>query len=189
MKKPELLKALMIERDDAIVAAIDFQEHIVPAMHDDDELIETAVKFIKGARALNVPVLVTQQYTKGLGETVEPIKEALGEFTPIEKNTFSALLNDEFRSALETSGKETVILIGIEAHVCVEQTALALLQEGYNVFVISDCIESRHKNDKKMSERRMTHAGAVITTYEAALFEMMDGSKTPGFKEISAIVK
>ena len=189
MKKPEIMRKLTIDKDDAALVVIDYQEHIVPAMDGADELVETSAKFIKGCRVLDVPIMVTQQYTKGLGETVAPIKEALGEFIHIEKKTFSSLDTKEFKEKLEGSGKDTIIVIGIEAHVCVEQTALALIQEGYDVFVITDCIASRHKKDLKEAERRMTHAGAVLTTYEAALFEMLGGAGEPGFKEISAIVK
>lgn len=189
MRKPELMRKLTINKDEAIVAVIDYQEHIVPAMNGGAEAVAAAAKFIKGCRVLGVPTIVTQQYTKGLGETVEPIREALEKFIPIEKNTFSAAGNEDFMAMLETWDRDTVVIIGIEAHVCVEQTALALLREGYDVFVITDCIASRHERDRKEAERRMIHAGVTLTTCEAALFEMLGGAGEPGFKEISAIVK
>ncbi|MEE3361969.1 MAG: hydrolase [Anaerovoracaceae bacterium] len=179
----------MIRREEAAVIAIDFQTNIIKAMHEKEELADCAARLFEGAKALGVPVLVTQQYTKGLGETVPEIAQAIGDFEHVEKTTFSALKTPEFKERLEASGKKQVILTGIEAHVCVQQTALELLDAGYDVFVLSDCISSRKKKDKKEAERRMVHAGCVLTTYEAALFEMLDGSKSDGFKEISKIVK
>lgn len=189
MKKIELFKKLTINKDDAVVVAIDFQEHIVPAMSHPDALVEASTKFIKGAKILGLPIMVTQQYTRGLGETVPEIKEALGDFTHIEKTTFNCCLNNEFMEQLEALDKDTVILTGIEAHICVAQTALHLVEEGYNVYIIDECIDSRNENDKKIAEQRFVRAGATVTTLESALFEMLDSSKSPGFKEISSLIK
>jgi len=194
------MKKLQIEKKDAILVAIDFQEKLLPAMKNADELENTVAKLIKGCRVLGVDILLTQQYTKGLGETTAPILEALTcelfdgyvpktTVTPIEKTDFSAMKVAEFREALKASGKNTVILCGIEAHICVQQTCLDMLEAGYEVFVINDCISSRSNSDKKYSVRRMSEAGAVCTTYESALYEMLGGAKEDGFKQISKIVK
>lgn len=179
----------LIKKEDAVLVAIDFQTKLMPAMTDMKNLEETAEKLIKGIRILDIPVLVTQQYTKGLGPTTEKIGNALGEHIPIEKNTFSAMGTPDFVKELEKTGKKSVILIGIEAHICVQQTALQLLEAGYQVYVIQDCIASRKESDSLCSLQRMAVAGAVITTYEAILYELMGGSKAEGFKAISAIVK
>lgn len=179
----------IIDRNDAVLAAIDFQTKLMPAMADREKLEEAAVKLIKGLGALKVPAIVTQQYTKGLGPTVSPIAEALGDYEPIEKTTFSAMEEPDFVKALEQSGKKTVILIGIEAHICVQQTALQLMDRGYSVYVIQDCIASRKESDNLCSQQRMAAAGAVITTYESILYELLKGAKAEGFKAISAIVK
>lgn len=179
----------LIKKEDAVLAVIDFQTKLMPAMADMKNLEETAEKLIKGIVILDIPVLVTQQYTKGLGTTTEKIGNALGEYTPIEKNTFSAMGTPEFVKELEKTGKKSVILIGIEAHICVQQTALQLLEAGYQVYVIEDCIDSRKVSDRLCSQQRMAAAGAVITTYEAVLYELMGGAKAEGFKAISAIVK
>lgn len=179
----------MIHRDDAVLAAIDFQTKLMPAMADSEKLEAAAVKLIKGLTALQVPAIVTQQYTKGLGPTVDPIAEALGDYEPIEKITFSAMEEPEFVKALEGTGKKSVILAGIEAHICVQQTALHLLDRGYSVYVIQDCIASRKESDNLCSQQRMAAAGAVITTYESILYELLKGAKADGFKAISAIVK
>ncbi len=181
---------LKIQKEDAVLVVIDFQEKLMPAMKNSQELECKMVKLIKGCIVLDVPIITTQQYTKGLGETIETIKAAMGEnFLPIEKTSFSAMGEPNFVEVLETSGKRTVILTGIEAHVCVQQTALDLLEEGYQVFLVNDAISSRDNADKKYAQRRICEAGAVGTTYEAVLFEILGGAKEDGFKQISGIVK
>lgn len=181
--------SLQIKKEDAVLVLIDFQERLMPAIKGVAELEATVIKLVKGAKVLGLPILVTQQYTRGLGPTVTPIAEAIGSFFPIEKLTFSAMRTQEFKEALEQTGKKTVIICGIESHICVQQTTLDLLEAGYEVFLIHDCVASRNNNDKKYAQRRMSEAGAIGTTYESALYEMLVSSKAEGFKEISAIVK
>lgn len=193
------MKVLKIKKEDAVLVAIDFQQKLMPVMKNADELERTMEKLIKGCRHVGVPILVTQQYTKGLGATVEPLINALeapldenigeAEFAPIEKTTFSAMGEPEFVKALEATGKKTVIITGIEAHICVQQTTLDLLEACYNVFLVNDAVASRSNMDKKYAVRRMSDAGAIGTTYESVLFELVGGAKQPGFKQISAIVK
>ncbi len=178
-----------MRREDAVMVAIDYQSKIMPAMYNPEELTEKAVRFITGLKALNIPMIVTQQYTKGLGETIEPIANALGDFNPIEKNTFSACGCQEFMDELEKTGRKTVLMIGIEGHVCVEQTTLDLIAKGYTVFLITDCIQSRDKKNTKIARERMIQSGAIVTNYESALYEMLETSKAPEFKAISAAVK
>ena len=192
-------QVLKLRREDAVLVGIDLQGRLMPVVKGGDELEAAAVKLVKGCRILGVPVIVTQQYTKGLGETVpavaaaltEPIGEEIGaaEFKPIEKTSFSAMGEPAFVEALEALGRKTVIIAGIEAHVCVQQTVLDLLEKGYTVFIANDCISSRSNTDKKYSQRRMGDAGAVGTTFESILFELLKGAREPGFKQISALVK
>ncbi len=192
-------KVLKIKKEDAVFVGIDFQERILPAMKEPEKIEETAVKLIKGCRILGVPVIMTQQYTKGLGQTVAAVAEACTqalsenelerEFRHVEKTSFSAALEPDFMTELEKTGRKTVIIGGIEAHVCVQQTVIDLLEKGYNVFVVNDCISSRSNTDKKYSQRRMGDAGAVGTTCESVLFELLGGAKADGFKQISALVK
>lgn len=179
----------MIERENAAFVAIDFQEKLMPVMSE-KELLETqTVKFLKGMKALDIPGIVTQQYTKGIGETVPAVAEAVGEFRHVEKYSFSCMANEEFVSRLESLGKKDLIVCGIEAHICVQQTVLQLLEAGYNVYVPVDCISSRSEEDKMWAITRMGEAGAIITTYESVLYEILRDSKADGFKAISAIVK
>ena len=179
----------LITRDNTAFVAIDFQEKLMPAMSGTELLEELTVRLMKGLKVLGVPGVVTQQYTKGLGATVPSIAEAVGEFQHLEKNTFSCMGCDEFTDRIKELDKKNIIVCGIEAHICVQQTVLELLDAGYNVYLIVDCISSRSEEDKQWSITRMGEAGAVITTYESILYEILRGSKEAGFKEISAIVK
>lgn len=178
-----------LHREDAILVVVDYQERLMPAMKNRDDIEEAAIKLIKGCRILEIPVLVTQQYTKGLGPTVEPIREALGAFSPIEKTAFSVMGAPAFAAALAATGRKSVILAGIEAHVCVLQSALDLLEAGYHVFLAIDTVSSRSNTDKKYAQRRISDAGAVGSTVESLLFELLVDARAPGFKEISALVK
>jgi len=192
-------RVLKIRKEDAVLVGIDFQERLMPAMKNNEELEASVVKLVKGCRILNVPMLMTQQYTKGLGPTTSAIAEALTgaigedipvfEFEPVEKTSFSAMGEPEFVEALEKLDKKTVIIAGIEAHVCVQQTVIDLLDKGYSVFVANDCISSRNNIDKKYAQRRMGDAGAIGTTYASILFELCGGARESGFKKISALGK
>jgi nicotinamidase-related amidase len=191
MNKYKITKvnSFRLKREDVVLVMIDFQERLMPAMRDHDDLEESVCKLVNGIRALDVPVLVTQQYTKGLGSTVPAIAEALGAFLPIEKTDFSAAGELNFLEALNETGKTSIILCGIETHVCVAQTALTLLELGYDVFLVEDAVSSRDKTDKKTAIKRMVQAGARPVTVEAVLFELLGTAKAVEFKEISRIVK
>ena len=183
------LKPLKIDRDDAIFVAIDFQEKLMPAMAEREELETKVVKLVSGMKTLGIPTIVTQQYTKGLGATVPAVAEALGEFTPIDKTTFSCMGNEDFLAALENLDRGTVILAGIEAHICVEQTAIDLLRDGYEVALVTDCIQSREPRNRDVAIQRMTRAGAIPTGFESVLYELLGSAKAPEFKAISSLVK
>ena len=179
----------MLRNDNAVLVMVDFQVRMMPAINHHEELLENVVKFAKGCRVLDVQTLVTQQYTKGLGDTMPEIKEALGECEYVEKISFSCCGSDEFTEKLKNSGKKNVLVTGIEAHICVQQTVLDLLNDGYNVYLIVDCIGSRTDRNRLYGERRMEQAGAVLTTMESVLFEMLERADHPKRKEITAIVK
>lgn len=179
-----------LKREDTILVAIDFQEKLMPAMNDSEETIAGAKKMMDGITIFELPILVTEQNPKGLGGTIKEIDESLTKnVTKIEKNEFSCLANETFKSALEESGRKTVIVTGCETHVCVQQTVLDLLMSGYDVYVAMDGVSSRKKYMRKAALKRMASAGAVITTYEAVLFELLGTAKDPNFKVISKLVK
>lgn len=178
-----------INREEAALVLIDFQERLMPAMADKEILEDKVCRMVQGAKALNLPIILTQQYTKGLGPTIASIRDIIGDAEYIEKNTFSAYLEENFKSAVKNTNKKTILLAGIETHICVEQTALDLVTAGYDVVLISDCTQSRDSTNKEIAIRRMTNSGVGVTSYESALYEMLVGSKAEEFKAISNIVK
>ncbi|MCL2222228.1 MAG: hydrolase [Oscillospiraceae bacterium] len=182
----------MLKTENTLLLVVDFQERMMPVIHDSEALLERSAKFIKGCKLLGVTTLVTQQYTKGLGSTVPQISEALGEFEPFEKVAFSCYMDDGIKEKIDNhrkAGKSHILVTGVEAHICVQQTVLNLLDADYNVYLIADCTGSRKTSDFDYARRRMAQAGAVVTTLESALFEMMLTAEHPGRKEISALVK
>ena len=181
---------MRIVKDKTAVVVVDFQERLVPAMREGALAVSSAAKLIEGANAIGCPVLVTQQYTKGLGDSVSGIKEAFSSFSHIEKSAFSAMGEPDFVKALAETGKKTVVLCGIEAHVCILQTALDLLSAEYDVFLVTDAISSRKEKDEKMAVKRMIKSGVFPTTVESVLFELLENdSKSETFKTISRLVK
>ena len=178
-----------ITKEDTVLVAIDFQEKLMPAMSSGEDTEARAARLISGMKVFDIPAIVTQQYTKGIGSTTAKIAEALGDFEHVEKTSFSAMRTQEFRDRLAAAGRKNVVLCGVEAHICVLQTALQMMDEGYNVYLVADCIDSRNENDKMWGISRMGDAGAVITTYESVLYEILQDSRAEGFKAISAIVK
>lgn len=180
---------MKLNKDDTIFVVIDFQEKLMPVMHDREVLEDRVCRLASGMKKLGIPHIVTQQYTKGIGQTIPSVAEAVGKFTPIDKTTFSCMANEEFRTQLEAAGRQTAVVCGIEAHICLQQTVLHLLAKGYRVYVPVDCASSRSEEDRKWSFDRMGKAGAVMTTYEAILYELLGDAKTEEFKAISKIVK
>jgi len=180
---------MRILREDAVAVVIDFQEKLVPLMHEREALLKNAGVLIRGFHTLGVPILVTQQYTKGLGATVPEIREALGLFEPVEKLAFSCHDEPAFRKKFDAAGKSHVLVCGIEAHVCVLQTVLDLKAAGFRPVLVEDCVSSRHANDKRVAVERAVASGAIITTCESVLFELLRRAGTPELKAISNLVK
>ncbi|MDR3072994.1 MAG: hydrolase [Clostridiales Family XIII bacterium] len=179
-----------IKKNDTILVLIDFQERLVPAMDDKENTLTAASNILKGFEILGLPYLVTQQYTKGLGESVAEIRNAATSFTHIEKESFSAMAEPSFVKALADSGRKNVVIGGIEAHVCVLQTGLDLLDAGYQVFLVTDAITSRKKQSKKVAINRAIQEGIVPVNVESVLFELLDNdSKSEQFRAISKTIK
>ena len=178
----------MLSTKNTIMLVIDIQSRLLPSIHNCDALEQKTAACIKGCKLLNIPIITLQQYTRGLGETTPLLKSALGEFEPVEKITFSAYQTVEFVDKIKESNKTNVIITGIEAHICVQMTVLELLAEGYNVYVAADCIGSRDENDRLYAEHRMRQAGAVITTLESILFELLVRADHPARKEITKLI-
>ena len=176
--------------EDTQALVIDFQYRLFPKIQDFEQLELNAVRLIGGLKALEIPILITEQYKKGLGDTIPTIVETLtSDYQPIEKATFSCCGDEAFMSKLKENGKKNVIICGIESHVCVLQTVLDLIEDGYRPIVIEDCVGSRKTSDKITAIARMRDEGAIITSYESILFELCQTSGTEKFKAISKIVK
>lgn len=180
---------MRILKEQTVAVLIDVQEKLTPHMHNMEAVIKRQEILIQGLQVLGVPVMITEQYTKGLGTTVPDLKSVLEDYKPIEKMAFSCCDDPRFLEPLKDSGRKSVILFGIETHVCVLQTALDLLEAGYRPVVIEDCVSSRKESDKQTALRRMEQAGAVISTSESILFELCRVSGTESFKQISKLVK
>jgi nicotinamidase-related amidase len=182
VRSPELLS-----RGDCRLLIVDVQEKLIPHISSARSMIESCRKLIRGAQVLGVPVTATEQYPQGLGATVPELAELLGERP--EKLRFSSAEAVGWGTAAEQDDdRDKVIVAGIEAHVCVQQTVLDLLSLGWRVYVPADAVASRHEFDRKIALRRMADSGAVITTAEAVLFEICEVAGTPEFKEISRLV-
>ena len=179
----------MLKIEDALLLVVDFQERLMPSIHRWEELADKAATLIGGCRALDIPILVTQQYTKGLGPTIRKIDDALTEYDYIEKITFSCFGSEEFREKLGKANRKSIIITGIETHVCIQQTVLDLLGNGFEVYAIADCLGSRSDRDFRYAMRRMEKAGAIVTTMESILFEMLVSADHPKRKEITVLVK
>ncbi len=183
------IKLMRIKRENTAGLVIDFQERLYPFIHDNDTLTKNTVRLIQGLKALGLDIIVTEQYSKGLGNTIKPVQDALGDYKHIEKMSFSCCGSDDVCSVLKRSGKKNVVICGIESHVCVLQTVIDLIGLGYQPVLVEDCVSSRNPNDKRIAIERMRQEGAIVTTYESVLFEMCEVSGNEMFKAISKIVK
>lgn len=180
---------MRILREQTAGLVIDIQERLFPFISGNEALSLNAGILIKGLQALQIPIIVTEQYTKGLGPTIEPLQLLFNGKMPIEKLAFSCCDDQAFMLHLKGLDKKFIVITGIESHVCVLQTTIDLLEQNFIPVVVEDCISSRRLNDKLMAVNRMRRMGAVITTYESVLFELLRYSGTEEFKAISKLVK
>lgn len=180
---------MRIERKLSAALVIDIQEKLFPHMHKHEELLRRTSILLEGLKVLQIPTLLTEQYPKGLGYTVEPISTLLEKPEAYEKMAFSCCVEPEFMKHLFALERSTVIVCGIEAHVCVLQTVLDLIEHGMVPVLVEDCISSRNPEDKRVAVERMRSEGALISTSESVLFEMTKVAGTEEFKAISRLVK
>lgn len=179
----------ILKRDYTALLLIDIQEKILKVIHSHEQVVKNSIKLIKGFKVLNIPIFYTEQYPKGLGSTTEPILKELEGLSPIQKMSFSCFGAGNLFQRLKDNSVSQLVVAGIESHVCIQQTVLDLLANGFQVNVAADSVSSRNELDYKISLERMRHHGAEITTAEAILFELLELSGTEEFKAISKIVK
>ena len=177
-----------LEPQTTALLVIDLQERLLPAIDSADACVAAAVKTIQAAAVLGVATLATEQYPAGLGRTSPPVLAALGQTPVVEKMKFSACV-DAVTAALAKLRPTAVIVVGIESHVCVQQSVLDLLRLNYVVYVCADAVSSRRPLDRQVALDRMRQAGAVITTTESVIFELTGEAGTERFKRILKIVR
>ena len=164
----------------------------MPAIDGGDPLIRNMVSLVHGCHRLGVPIVVTEQNPRGLGNTVEAVREALESttgFRPIEKTCFSAAGSDRFLDVVNVAQRKHLLVAGVEAHVCVYQTAMDLMSKGHEVSIIADAVSSRTPLNRSIALQRLTAEGAHITSTEMCLFELVEGSGTDEFRAILRLVK
>lgn len=180
----------ILECSKTTLVVIDVQEAFRGVIGDFALIASRIPLAVRGFAVLGLPILVTEQYPKGLGRTVEEITLSLPYgHKPIEKNTFSSCGAAAFVDKLAEFGAEQVVVCGLETHVCVNQTVHDLLDRGFQVHLLTDCVGSRFEHDKQAALAKMTAGGAVPSSVEMALFELLRGSKHEKFKEMQAIIK
>jgi nicotinamidase-related amidase len=179
----------LLARDDSILLLVDVQERLLPIIRDAAAVEANLVRLARGARLLSVPLLVSEQYPKGLGPTVPALRTAAGDAPVIQKTTFSCGAEPALVQAIRALDRGTVVVAGIEAHICVLQTALDLLARGFGVHVAADATGTRLEPNLRIGHDRAARAGAVITSVESVLFEWMGRSDIPEFKQVQALLK
>jgi nicotinamidase-related amidase len=177
--------ARVLDRDRAALIVVDMQEAFRPVVVDFERVAHNAATLVQGARALGLPVVVTEQYPKGLGRTVPELAEQLEGVEPIEKVCFSAAEAGGF----DLDGRDQALVCGIESHVCVSQTAHDLLDRGLEVHVARDAVSSRTEDNREVGLHKMEEAGAIVTSVETALFELVGAAGTDEFKQVQRLVK
>lgn len=176
-----------LHRESTLLMIVDVQTRLMPVIHEAERVEQNAVLLAQAANELKIPVLITEQNPRHLGQTIEPLRPFAPE-TPMEKMRFSAC-TDSVNAAIAASERKTILLCGVEAHVCVLQTALDLLRQEYSVFVARDAISSRTPQNAEIGWQRMLRAGAVPTSAESAVFELLEEAGTAEFRTMLRLVK
>lgn len=181
-----------IDRNNAVLLVIDMQRKLLPHIDDHASVEQNVIRLIHGVETLGVPVIVTEQYPKGIGHTTDGVLEALEQTKgpeAIQKMTFSSCGASAFVERIEALGRRQVILAGIETHVCVYQTALDLLDRDYGVWIVGDAVSSRTPLNRQIALDRLTSEGVKLTSTEMVLFELTVACGTDEFRAISQLVK
>lgn len=180
---------MRITGENTVGLVIDIQERLFPVMHEKETLLKNCQILIQGLGELKIPLVVTQQYTRGLGETLPEIRSVIPDFEYIEKTDFSCYDVEEVQGKLQETNAQNVIICGIESHVCVLQTAVDMREAGLNPIIVMDAVSSRTPENMELAKERFRHEGIMMTSYESILFELTRAAGTPEFKAISKLVK
>lgn len=179
----------MLKAENCCLVVIDIQGKLASLMHNKEEFYTNVVRMIRAAKVLEIPIIWNEQIPEKLGTTIVQIKEAIAQDAPLAKTTFSCCGNADFTNALEKTKRKDVLVVGMETHVCVYQTAIDLIGSGYNVHVVADAVSSRNPDNKTIGLNAMNEAGAKISSVEMCLFEMLVKAEGDQFKQIIKIIK
>jgi len=179
----------LLSRHASLLLLIDPQVRLMPAIQDGEALAMRFTRLIEAARLLGVPVLATEHCPRAIGPLLACIRDRLAPEDIVEKRHFNAWAEPAFRAALGATARRQIVMAGVEAHVCVAQTALALAQAGHKVFCVVDAVGSRRDQDRQAALARFTQAGIVPVTLEAVLFEWLESADHPAFKPVLEIIK
>lgn len=181
---------MLIDAARSVLVSVDVQERLCPVMCDPRRVLVEGARLVQGAKMLDVPVIVTEQYPEGIGPTMVDIRSHVTPDEVITKRTFSAMREPAFADRLATLGRSQVVVAGIEAHVCVSQSALEMKAAGYDVFVVAEACASRRPEHADEAMRRLAAAGCSIVAVEAVLFEWLADSRNPKFRDVlSKLIK
>lgn len=180
---------MLIRAKDSVLIVIDVQERLVPAMQAPAKTLSNTKVLLNAARENSVPIILTEQYPEGLGHTIPDILKAAGPAEVISKLHFSCMEDEKFAAAFRKMGRKQAVIVGMEAHICVVQTAASLMEEGFEVFVVSDATASRTLESEQACLARMSAAGANIVTTEMVVFEWLGKAGTPAFKKLLPTIK
>jgi nicotinamidase-related amidase len=180
---------VLIRAPDSVLVIIDLQERLVPAIQAPAKTLKNAKLLLQAARVCEVPTILTEQYPKGLGSTVPDIAKVAGDAAVIEKLHFSCMEDEGFKNCFSALNRKQAVLAGMEAHICVFQTAASLVEQGYEVFVVSDATASRTIESEQACLTRLTASGANVATTEMVIFEWLGKAGTPAFKSLLPLLK
>jgi isochorismate hydrolase len=178
-----------LDSNRAALLIVDIQERLAVVMDKKDQVVKNVLHLVELAKMLDIPVVVTEQYPKGLGRTLPEISSALPSYMPIEKISFNCCGETTFNEKVKHLGRKKIVVTGMETHICVLQTSLGLLQEGFDVHLVADAVCSRTKENWRSGLELVRDAGAVITNTETVLFQLLGVAGTPEFKAISNRIK
>ncbi len=179
----------MLDQDQTLLVVVDVQGKLAQSMADREHLFDSLQIAIKGFQLLDIPILWLEQVPDKLGRTIPEVASLLADSQPIAKTSFGCMANQEFRQALQKTERKQIVLVGIEAHICVYQSAIQLIEESYQVTVLEDAVSSRTLDNCQIGLDRMAQAGAAISCVEMALFELQRVAEGARFKALAALVK
>ena len=184
-------QSLLLRLDQSQLLVVDIQDKLINTIHNIEKMIDRARLVIAAARQFELPITISEQYPKGLGSTDAKLREACGHVTPVfTKTAFSCLRDEAIAEHLAAhQHRKHLLIVGMEAHVCVLQTALDAVAEGYSVFVVGDAISSRSASDVEAAKRRMEKAGVTVISAEMAFFELIERAGTPDFKALAPLLR